>query len=93
MPPPKITQKISDWSAAELSAFLSSFDSVMCDCDGVLYRGSSALPGSPELIRTLKEDYGKKIIYVTNNSAKAREDYVDKFTQMGYPAEKVGTKK
>ncbi len=31
-------RKVSEMSPSELSDFLDSFDNVLCDCDGVLYR-------------------------------------------------------
>ena len=84
----KSTTEVKNLSKSELSAFLSTFDTVMTDCDGVLYRGSGHIPGSPEMIQKFR-DLGKKIIYVTNNSAKVRQEYVQKFKELGYHAEKV----
>ena len=82
------TSEIGSWSKSDVSGFLSSFDTVMTDCDGVLYRGTGAIPGSPEMIQKFR-DLGKKIVYVTNNSAKVRTEYVQKFKDLGYHAEKV----
>jgi hypothetical protein len=33
-----------------LQEWVSSFDTVMTDCDGVLWIGGEAIPGSPEVI-------------------------------------------
>ncbi len=32
------TKHVSEMTKEELAAFLDSFDNVLCDCDGVLYR-------------------------------------------------------
>lgn len=43
---------------------------VICDLDGVLYRGDTAVPGAPEALRRLN-DAEARITYVTNNSTRA----------------------
>lgn len=73
-----------DKSAIE-SGFLDSFDYVLTDCDGVLWMGTTAIPGSVETIQALK-NLGKEIIYVTNNSTKARAEYITKCANLGLPA-------
>ena len=76
-----------------ISEFLASFDTVLIDCDGVLWNGPDVIPGSPETLAQLRE-LGKKIFYVTNNSTKTREVYVNKCRKLGYAAEKddiIGT--
>ena len=40
---------------------------VICDLDGVLYRGEVAVPGAPKALRRLTETQ-TRIIYLTNNS-------------------------
>ena len=42
---------------------------VICDLDGVLYRGDLAVPGAPEALRRLTENQAR-ITYVTNNSTR-----------------------
>lgn len=55
---------------------------------GVLWLGNNIIPGSPDVMNTLKK-MGKNIFYITNNSTKTREEFVDKFQQLGFNAEKV----
>ncbi|KAK2142602.1 hypothetical protein LSH36_934g00014 [Paralvinella palmiformis] len=74
-------------TSENIQEFLALFDTVLTDCDGVLWHGSSALPGSPETIQKL-HTMGKRIFYITNNSTKSRDDYLIKFTNMGFPATK-----
>ncbi|XP_053326440.1 glycerol-3-phosphate phosphatase [Spea bombifrons] len=72
--------------SGELSRrFLASVDTVLFDCDGVLWRGDEAVPGAPELINELKRQ-GKRVFYLTNNSTKTRVMYADKLGRLGFRA-------
>merc|ERR550519_540085 len=70
----------------EVKKWISSFDTVMTDCDGVLWVGGDALPGSPEVIQRFRA-LGKKVFYVTNNSTKHRKEYKVKFDKLGFGGE------
>ncbi|KAM5153092.1 glycerol-3-phosphate phosphatase [Mantella aurantiaca] len=73
--------------SGELSRrFLASVDTVLFDCDGVLWRGDEAVPGAPELVNELKRS-GKRVFYLTNNSTKTRAMYSDKLGRLGFSAE------
>lgn len=74
-------------TSENIKEFLASFDTILTDCDGVLWCGSKILPGSAETIHKL-HSMGKQIFYLTNNSTKSRDDYVVKFTNAGFPATK-----
>lgn len=64
---------------------LESVDSVLFDCDGVIWRGDQAIPGAPEAVNALKE-HGKRVFFVTNNSTKTRQMYADKLGKLGFDA-------
>ena len=64
-------------TSQQAQSLLSSIDTIMFDCDGVLWAGAKAIPGSGWALREL-EKMGKKIFYVSNNSTKCREEYVSK---------------
>ncbi|KAK7491507.1 hypothetical protein BaRGS_00017336 [Batillaria attramentaria] len=66
-------------------ALLKETDNFLFDCDGVLWDGRGVIPGSLETIIKLKE-LGKKVFYITNNSSRTREQYLEKCKQYGYPA-------
>ena len=55
---------------------------IISDMDGVLWRGSQALPGLTEFFARLFE---REIAFIlaTNNSSRSQQDYVDKLAGMG----------
>ncbi|XP_066949028.1 glycerol-3-phosphate phosphatase isoform X1 [Macrobrachium rosenbergii] len=70
-----------------LKKFLDSFDNVLTDCDGVLWAGDMIIGQAHEALNKLRA-LGKKVFYVTNNSTKSREEYVEKCRGLGFVAEK-----
>ncbi|KAI9526768.1 hypothetical protein NQZ68_036120 [Dissostichus eleginoides] len=77
--------KCTRLTGALVKPVLDSVDSVLFDCDGVIWRGDQAIPGASQVINLLKES-GKKVFFVTNNSTKTRKMYVEKMTTMGFNA-------
>ncbi|KAM4624259.1 glycerol-3-phosphate phosphatase [Polymixia lowei] len=75
--------KCARLSGALTAQLLDAVDSVLFDCDGVIWRGDQVVPGAPEVINLLKKN-GKKVFFVTNNSSKTRKLYADKMTRMGF---------
>lgn len=65
--------------------FLSRFDYILTDCDGVLYVNDDAVPGVPQALNKLRA-MGKKIVFATNNSTKTREEMMKKLKKLGYEA-------
>ena len=63
-------------------AFISSFDTVLTDCDGVLWVGGQPIRGSPEAIMKLRK-LGKRIIFVTNNGM-SRNDLLLRCHELGF---------
>jgi len=57
-----------------LTEIIPDFDTFIFDCDGILWSGSSPiLDGIAVLSKLVKA--GKKVFFLTNNSAKSREQY------------------
>ncbi|KAL7575823.1 hypothetical protein ACA910_003147 [Epithemia clementina (nom. ined.)] len=70
---------------------LDNVDVFIFDCDGVIWRGDSLIPGIPETLERLRKA-GKKMFFVTNNSTKSRAGYKKKFDNLGLssvPAEEI----
>ena len=61
---------------------LSQIDTVLLDCDGVIWNGDDIIEGALETIEQLKR-LGKRVLYVTNNASKSRQMYLTKFQKLG----------
>ncbi len=60
---------------------------VVFDLDGVVYLGETPIPGAIDALNTLDRD-GHILYFLTNNSTKNRDDYVDRLGRMGYRTER-----
>lgn len=77
IPKPKLLQ-----SNKEVAEYIDeNFDSILFDCDGVLYRGQDIIPNAPNALQSLM-DNGKKVFFVTNNAASNRKQLRDKLAKM-----------
>lgn len=65
--------------------FIDSFDTIVTDCDGVLYINNDSIEGVPKALNKLRR-LGKKIIFATNNSTKTRFECMQKLKKLGYEA-------
>lgn len=54
------------------------------DMDGVLYRGNAVIPGAVETLKRLREK-GRRLVFVSNNSTRSRDDYAERIREMGLP--------
>ena len=62
---------------------MDSFDTVLTDCDGVLWHNNNPIENVPEMVHYFRK-LGKKVIYVTNNSSKTRSDFLQKVTKLEF---------
>lgn len=69
-------------AASGTSLDLSRIRGLICDMDGVLWRGSTALPGLHRFFRLMR-DHSLEHVLVTNNSSRTPSQYVDKLAGMG----------
>jgi len=76
-------KEVSKLSDAQVAEWFNSFDTVMTDCDGVLWVGAEAIPGSPDMVQRFRA-LGKRVFYVTNNSTKHRREYKTKVDKLGF---------
>lgn len=63
---------------------LQSCELFVLDMDGTLYLGDTVLPGAREFIRRLTET-GRRYVYLTNNSSRSADDYVNHLNGLGFP--------
>ena len=62
-----------------------AYDAFLFDLDGVLYRGDAAIPRAAETVATLRQA-GKRIAFVTNNSARTPEAVLAHLASVGVSA-------
>lgn len=68
-----------------MSANVKTLKSVKCfllDMDGTFYLGNNLIPGSLEFIQAVK-DSGRDFLFLTNNSSRSADYYVQKLARMG----------
>ena len=65
---------------------LDSFDSLLLDLDGVVYRGKQAIPGAVEAINRAQAQ-GKKIGYITNNASRTPQQIAQQLREFGLKVE------
>uniref|UniRef100_H3AI09 Pyridoxal phosphatase n=1 Tax=Latimeria chalumnae TaxID=7897 RepID=H3AI09_LATCH len=66
-----------------LRELLASADTVLFDCDGVIWDGERSLPGATELVAVLV-GRGKQVFFVSNNCTRSRQQYLLKFGRLGF---------
>lgn len=76
---------IDTLSAEDRRKFFNSFDTVLTDCDGVLWLLNNTLPGATEVMNGFKAN-NKKVFFVTNNSTKSLPQFLEKFHSLGFQA-------
>ncbi len=62
------------------------YEAFLFDLDGVIYRGSDAIPDAAPTLQRLRA-MGKRVAFVTNNSARTPESIADRLRAIGIPAE------
>jgi phosphoglycolate phosphatase len=67
-------KRCADGKAEEV---LRDIDTVLFDMDGVLWHGNGAVAGSGRALQHIAR-LGKRLVFVTNNSSKARSTFSDK---------------
>lgn len=61
---------------------LEGLDGLVCDLDGVMYRGAEPVGGSAEAINRLRAG-GVRVVFCSNNASPTIERYLDKLGSMG----------
>eukprot|EP00934_Nitzschia_sp_Nitz4_P006642 Nitzschia sp. Nitz4//scaffold55_size114948//444//1522//NITZ4_003876-RA/size114948-snap-gene-0.165-mRNA-1//1//CDS//3329554455//6632//frame0 len=74
--------KATPYLSEPKTQLLDTVDTFIFDCDGVIWKGDSLLPGIPETLERLEQE-GKKSYFITNNATKSRKGYKAKFDQLG----------
>lgn len=67
------------------AALIAAYDGVVCDLDGVVYRGADAVPDAPKALQGLRSR-GIKVVYATNNASRVTAEVAEHLTGLGAPA-------
>lgn len=62
------------------------FDALLCDLDGVVYRGDHAISGGPESLERVRSS-GTAVVYVTNNASRPPAAVAEQISRLGASAE------
>lgn len=62
-----------------------AISTVLCDLDGVIWLAHCPIPGSPEAVAALRQS-GRRVMFVTNNSAATRAQHEAALADVGIPA-------
>lgn len=73
-------------SKEERRAFLDSFDTLLSDCDGVVWHFTGPIPGVDKALQLLRAD-GKKLAFISNNGMRTMAEYGKKFQSLGIEAQ------
>ncbi|XP_019527239.3 uncharacterized protein LOC109399255 [Aedes albopictus] len=84
----RTSKHLQNLTIEDKKRFLSSFDYIFTDCDGVLWNRYEPIEGVGAAIGALKS-LGKHVVYVSNNSIRSFENYRKILQQMGHDVDKV----
>ncbi|KAB0800001.1 hypothetical protein PPYR_07881 [Photinus pyralis] len=70
-----VPKDLSELTSGEMREFLNSFDTVLCDCDGVIWNLSRPIARAKESLEKLRK-CGKDVHFISNNSAFGTSGYL-----------------
>ncbi|MEO5746164.1 MAG: HAD-IIA family hydrolase [Terracoccus sp.] len=73
-------------SAERPASLADAYRGVICDLDGVVYRGGDAVEGAPQALVRLKAE-GLRIVYATNNASRPPADVAAQLVSLGAPCD------
>lgn len=67
--------------------YVDRYDTFLFDCDGVIWRNQEPIEGAKESLAELRR-LKKRVLFISNNATKNRDQYLQKFRDFGIEAEK-----
>ncbi len=71
--------------SASPSVLVDAFDVALMDLDGVVYRGSEAVPHASQAIASARA-HGMRVVFVTNNALRTPDEVARRLASFGVPA-------
>lgn len=84
MKPPADPSRGAEGQADSASILLRGFDGIVCDLDGVVYRGRHAVPHAVESLLSAMSA-GVRVVYATNNASRTPAEVADHLHALGLP--------
>ncbi len=75
----------SEEGIIDSSALVAGYQGLVCDLDGVVYRGAAAVPGAVEAVNEVMAD-GVGIVFATNNASRTPQDVARHLSELGVGA-------
>lgn len=75
---------MSDETSRASQTSSCEFDAYIFDLDGTVYLSDTLLPTSRDTIAELR-DRGKRVLFLSNNPTRSRQEYAEKLTSLGIP--------
>lgn len=69
-------------TSKDAKLLLDLFDNFLIDCDGVIWLTETLIPKVTQFLQFLQH-HNKQFAFVTNNSSKSRQAYIEKFESLG----------
>lgn len=66
-------------------ALLDSYDGLICDLDGVVHRGGTAVAGAPHALNAAAARR-RRVVFATNNASRPPSEVAGHLARLGYPA-------
>ena len=79
------TPERGDHRAPDSVVPIDSYDALVCDLDGVVYRGDAEVPGAPTALQDIRSR-GRRVIYATNNASRVPGEVAEHLRRLGAPA-------
>lgn len=70
---------------APIGSVIDGYDGIICDLDGVVYRGDDAVPGAPDALQDMVVR-GVRVVYATNNASRVPAEVARQVADLGAPA-------
>ena len=65
-----------------MTTLASAYEGIVCDLDGVVYKGSDAVPHAIEALSGARQA-GLRIVYATNNASRPPREVADQLGSLG----------
>jgi HAD superfamily hydrolase (TIGR01450 family) len=69
-------------TSVRAESLIARYRGLICDLDGVVYRGANAIPGAVETLNRVTAD-GVPVVFATNNASRPPEDVGDHLRRLG----------